>query len=76
MLLPIQVKLARTALGWGVRELAGNAGVAPSTIVRFEAGRGGMQAATLDRVERCLRDGGIMFVDPDATGGPGVRLKE
>ena len=75
MLLPIQVKLARTALGWGVRELAQNAGVAPSTIVRFEAGRGGMQASTLSRVEQCLREGGVIFVDADASGGPGVRLK-
>ena len=75
MLLPIQVKLARTALGWGVRELAQNAGVAPSTIVRFEAGRGGMQATTLARVEQCLREGGVIFVDADAGGGPGVRLK-
>lgn len=75
MLLPIQVKLARTALGWGVRELAQHAGVAPSTITRFEAGRGGMQAATLARVERCLEEGGVIFVGTDASGGPGVRLK-
>lgn len=34
-----------------------------------------MQASTLARVERCLLEGGVIFVDADAGGGPGVRLK-
>ena len=75
MLAPIQVRLARTAIGLGIRELAQQAGVAPSTIVRFESGKGGMQAATLDRVQATLEKGGVIFISPDASAGPGVRLR-
>ena len=46
MLTPLQVKLGRTAVGLGLRDLAKAAGVAPSTITRFENGRGGMHSGT------------------------------
>ncbi|EJL38366.1 putative transcriptional regulator [Caulobacter sp. AP07] len=69
------MKLARTALGLGVRELAAAAGVAPSTVQRFESGKGDMHSRTLDGVQRVLEGGGIVFIPADANGGPGVRLK-
>jgi transcriptional regulator with XRE-family HTH domain len=69
------ITLARTALGLGIRELAQAAGVAPSTISRFESGKGGMQARTLDRVQNVLEAAGVVFIAADAAGGPGVRLK-
>lgn len=72
---PLQLKLARTAAGFGVRELAEKAAVAPSTIQRFESGRGGMQSRTLDKVQQTLEDAGIVFLPADALGGPGIRLK-
>lgn len=72
---PIQVKLARTALGLGVRELAAAAEVAPSTVQRFESGKGDMHSRTLDKVQRVLEEGGIIFISADASGGPGVRLR-
>lgn len=72
---PLQVKLARTAVGLGVRELAKSADVAPSTIQRFESGRGDMQSRTLDKVQKCLETSGVIFIPADATGGLGVRLK-
>jgi len=75
LLEPIQVKLARVALGLGVRELAEAADIAPSTITRFESGKGGMQARTLDKIQRVLERGGVVFIDPDTGGGVGVRLK-
>ncbi|MDX2273946.1 MAG: helix-turn-helix transcriptional regulator [Hyphomonadaceae bacterium] len=75
MLEPIQVKLARVALGLGVRELAEAAAIAPSTITRFESGKGGMQARTLDKIQRVLERGGVVFIDADGNGGVGVRLK-
>ena len=75
LLEPIQVKLARVALGLGVRELAEAAGVAPSTVTRFESGKGGMQARTLDKVQRVLERGGVLFMGADANGGVGVRLR-
>lgn len=75
MLEPIQVKLARVALGFGVRELAEAASIAPSTITRFESGKGGMQARTLDKIQRVLERGGVVFIEADKDGGVGVRLK-
>lgn len=75
MLTPMQIRLARTALGLGVRELGTAAGVSPSTVQRFESGIGGMQTRTLERLQTVLEDGGIIFIPADASGGPGVRLK-
>lgn len=72
---PLQVKLARTAVGLGVRELAAAADVAPSTIQRFESGRGDMQSRTLDKVQRALETAGVIFIPSDSAGGPGIRLK-
>jgi transcriptional regulator with XRE-family HTH domain len=72
---PLQLKLARTALGLGVRDLAKAAGVSPATVMRFESSRGGVQSGTLDRLQTTLEDGGIIFIAADSTGGPGVRMK-
>lgn len=71
---PLQVKLGRTAVGLGVRELAEQAGVAPSTVQRFESGKGDMHSKTLDRVQKVLEVGGVIFIPADDVGGPGVRL--
>lgn len=73
---PMQMKLARTALGLGVRELAAAAGIAPSTVQRFESGKGDMHSRTLAGVQRVLEDGGVTFIPADASGGPGVRLSK
>ncbi|NGM49233.1 helix-turn-helix transcriptional regulator [Caulobacter sp. 602-2] len=70
------MKLARTALGLGVRELAAAAGIAPSTVQRYESGKGDMHSRTLDSVQQVLEEGGIIFVVADANGGAGVRLKK
>jgi transcriptional regulator with XRE-family HTH domain len=72
---PLQLKLARTALGLGIRELAQAASVSPTTISRFEAGRSTMLIATLDRLQTTLEQGGVIFIAPDAGGGAGVRLR-
>jgi transcriptional regulator with XRE-family HTH domain len=75
MLVAPQVRMARAALGISVRELAERTGVADSTILRFETGRGGTLAANLSRIQTALEGAGIMFINADATGGPGVRLR-
>ena len=76
MLTPMQIRLARTALGLGVRELAAAAEISPSTVQRFESGIGGMQTRTLDRVQQVLEERGVTFIYADASGGPGVRLSK
>ena len=35
---PVQMKMARAAVGWGVRELAEKAGVTANTVSRIETG--------------------------------------
>lgn len=75
MPLPEQIRMARAALGISVRELSEASGVAESTILRFESGKGGMQTGTLTRVRDALDAKGVVFIDADDALGPGVRLK-
>jgi transcriptional regulator with XRE-family HTH domain len=74
MITRLQVRMARAALGWGVRELAMQAGLSPNTVSRFENGAGA-RVDTLAQIQEALEKEGVMFVPADDTGGPGVRLK-
>ena len=74
MITRLQVRMARAGLGWGVRELAKQAGLAPNTVSRFENG-GGARLETLVQIQRALEKEGVVFVPADASGGPGVRLR-
>ena len=67
--------MARTALGWGVRDLARKAGVSPTTVTRFENGADA-RVDTLGQIQEVLERAGIIFVAADEAGGPGVRLRE
>lgn len=71
----LQLKLARTALGMGVRELATAAGVSPTTVMRFETGKGGVHSSTLERLQKVLEDGGVTFLGAENDAGPGIRVK-
>ncbi len=73
MIDPVQVRMARAALGWGVRDLAVNAGVTANTVSRFENGADAL-GNTLRKIQRALEDADIEFIDENG-GGPGVRLK-
>ena len=73
MINSVQVRMARAALGWGVRDLAVNAGVTANTVSRFENGADAL-GNTLRKIQRALEDAGIEFIDENG-GGPGVRLK-
>jgi transcriptional regulator with XRE-family HTH domain len=70
-----QVRMARAALGWGVRDLADRSGLAPNTVSRFENGLG-TNVTTLKQIQSALEEAGIVFIPGDVTAGPGVRLKE
>jgi transcriptional regulator with XRE-family HTH domain len=69
-----QCKMARAALGLGVRELAILAKVSPNTITRFERGES-MQERTVDNIKAALENAGVEFI-PENGKGPGVRLKK
>ena len=71
-MIPMQCKLARTALGLGVRELAQKVGVSPDTIARFERGET-LKAATVESIRSALEAQGIAFI-PENGGGAGIRV--
>jgi transcriptional regulator with XRE-family HTH domain len=70
----IQIKMARAAVGWGVRELAEKAGVTANTVTRIENGADAKQS-TMDRLQEALETAGIEFIEENG-GGPGVRLRK
>lgn len=72
-MLGIQLKMARAALGLGVREVAEMSGVSAFTIVRIEAGES-VKESTLHKVQSTLESAGVEFI-PENGGGAGVRLK-
>ncbi len=74
MLVGTQVRMARAAVGWGVRELAETAKINPNTVSRIENG-GDALASTLDRIQAALENAGVVFIGRNEDGGPGVRLK-
>jgi transcriptional regulator with XRE-family HTH domain len=70
----VQVKMARAAVGWGVRDLAKKAGVTANTVTRIENGADAKQS-TMDRLQQALEAAGVEFIDENG-GGPGVRLRQ
>jgi DNA-binding XRE family transcriptional regulator len=73
ILLAVQCKMARAAIGWGVRDLAKEAGVSPDTIARLERGEE-LKASTIEAIRSALEAAGVEFI-PENGGGAGVRLK-
>jgi transcriptional regulator with XRE-family HTH domain len=71
---PIQLRMARAAVGWGVRELAEKAGVTANTVTRIENGSDARQS-TMDSLQQALEAAGVMFIEENG-GGPGVRLRK
>ena len=65
--------MARAALKWGVRELAGAAKVSPATVTRIEAELPA-NSSTLSAIRTALEAAGVIFVAPNGEG-PGVRLR-
>lgn len=70
---PVQEKMARSAVGWGVRDLAREADVGTSTITRFEAGEN-INLKSYEAMRDTLIKAGVSFLDDDGNG-PGVRFK-
>src|SRR5450432_2510031 len=70
IILPVQCRMARAALGLGIRELAAAAKVSIDTVVRFERGDE-LKERTIDALQRALEAAGVEFTNGDQ---PGVRL--
>jgi transcriptional regulator with XRE-family HTH domain len=69
-----QVRMARAALDWSMRELAEKAGVAMNTVNRYENGADAL-GENLLKIRRALEAGGVVFIDENG-GGVGVRIKK
>jgi transcriptional regulator with XRE-family HTH domain len=70
-----QVRMARAALNWTVRDLAEATHLHRNTITNIETGRYVGDPATLSAIEGVLRRSGVEFIDENG-GGPGVRLRK
>ena len=58
IILPVQCRMARAALGLGVRELAAAAKVSIDTVARFERGDE-LKERTIDALQRTLEAAGV-----------------
>jgi transcriptional regulator with XRE-family HTH domain len=70
-----QVRMARAALNWTVRDLARATGLHRNTITNIEVGRYSGDPESLATIEGVLRREGVEFIDENG-GGSGVRLKK
>jgi transcriptional regulator with XRE-family HTH domain len=67
-----QIRMARAALKWGVRDLAQRANLTPATVTRIEAGRASY-ASKIEAITKAFETAGIEFI-PENGGGVGVRF--
>ena len=70
-----QVRMARAALNWTVRDLAKAASLHRNTITNIETRRYAGDSATLETIAAVLKRAGVEFIDENG-GGPGVRLRK
>ena len=70
-----QVRMARAALNWTVRDLAEATHLHRNTITNIETGRYAGDVQTLAVIATVLKRAGIEFIDENG-GGPGVRLRK
>lgn len=69
----VQSRMARAALGLGVRDLAKLAGVSPDTIARLERGED-LRPTTIATIRSALETAGVVFIPANGIGA-GVALK-
>jgi transcriptional regulator with XRE-family HTH domain len=67
--------MARAALNWTVRDLAGATGLHRNTITNIEVGRYAGDPATLAVIEAVFIRNGLVFIEENG-GGAGVRLRK
>ena len=77
MLFSQQIRAARSLLGWDQQRLADQASVGVATVRRLEIKAGLLtgNAETVWKLQRALEEAGIVFINEDDSGGPGIRLR-
>jgi hypothetical protein len=74
-LLTVQCRMARAALAWGVRDLAGAAQVSAHTVARFARGEP-LRPSTVRAIRTALEGAGCEFICEDDASGPGMRMRK
>lgn len=75
MIIATQCRMARAAVGWGVRDLAKSAMVSVDTVSRFERGEE-LQPRTALAIQSALEAAGVAFLHTgEVATGPGVALR-
>ena len=69
----VQCRMARTAVGWGVRDLAAAAKVSADTVARFERGEA-LRERTIEDMQRALEGAGVRFTPDGCVCPPSVSL--
>jgi DNA-binding XRE family transcriptional regulator len=70
-----QIRMARAALNWTVRDLAQATGLHRNTITNIEVGRYAGDPATLVLIKSVFIREGVDFIEENG-GGAGVRLRK
>jgi transcriptional regulator with XRE-family HTH domain len=70
-----QIRMARAALNWTVRDLAEAAQLHRNTISNIETEKYAGDRETLEVIVSVLRRAGVEFIEENG-GGPGVRLRK
>jgi transcriptional regulator with XRE-family HTH domain len=70
-----QVRMARAALNWTVRDLAEATGLHRNTITNIEVGRYAGDQKSIETIRIVLRKAGVELIDEDG-GGAGARLRK
>lgn len=76
MFTPLQLRAARVLAQWSRDDLARESGTARETIQNFEMRQSDPKRSTLLAWRNALQKAGVVFVDEDEHGGPGVRLRK
>ncbi|WP_420346431.1 helix-turn-helix domain-containing protein [Pelagibius sp.] len=69
-----QCRAARAMLGWSREELAERSSLHYITLCNFELGHNALKPASLRLLRLTFVSAGLLFIDADAGGGPGVCL--
>ena len=70
----VQIRMARAALGWGIRDLAEKAGVTANTVMRIENGADAKQS-TVEAMQKAMEAAGVIFIPANGVD-VGVRLRK
>lgn len=76
VLRPQQLRAARALVGWSREDLSRESGVSTLAIKSFETRGSDPRQTTIYKWIRALEKAGVVFLDEDKDGGPGVRLRE